>query len=187
MTTKTPCADTPDLFWSTTPADETKAKALCSDCPLRAACAQQAIDNDETAGTWGGLTAGERLQLRRGVGWWIDDEGRARKPCGSDSAYRAHLKYKEPPCEPCTVEHARIVEQDRRRTLRRAHALPAGGSVTGYSTHRKLGEEPCEACLAAVAVRSAASRARRASRLAAVPDPPAVVAAARPAPGSAAA
>jgi len=161
MTTKTPCADTPDLFWSTTPADETKAKALCSDCPLRPACARQALDNDEKWGTWGGLTAGERLQLRRGAGWWVDKQGNARQPCGNDNSYRAHLKHKETPCDRCTAAHDRMVAADRRRVLRREHALPAGGSVTGYNTHRRLGEPPCAKCLAAVAARSAAQRATR--------------------------
>lgn len=168
MTTQPPCTATPDLFWSTTPAHEEAAKAICHDCPLRPACAQQALDNDEQWGTWGGLTATERMRLKRGTGWWVDQHGNARQPCGTDAAYRAHIKYREVPCGQCAAAHDRETETVRRRVLRREHALPAGGSVTGYNTHRRLGEPPCAHCLAAVAARSAAQRATR--RLAAAPD-----------------
>jgi hypothetical protein len=165
------------LFWSREPADEQQAKALCHTCPLLLDCQTWALDEQEQWGTWGGLTATERLQLRRGRGWWLDAEGRIRQPCGSDAAYRTHLKYREQPCDVCQAGQEQRTADRRRAILAVEHALPAGGSVRGYDTHRRLGEDACVPCKAAMARRSAAKpdrplgKARRASRPAASSGP----------------
>lgn len=162
---------TANLFWSTQPGDETAAKDICQSCPLRDACAQYALDTDQHHGTWGGLTAKERLQLRRGTGWWIDQEGRARPPCGPVGAHRMHLRYKEQPCEVCTAGQEQRTLERRLQLLAVEHALPAGGSVKGYDTHRRMGEEACGPCKAAKSAanppQSVRARQRAVSHLAA--------------------
>lgn len=54
------------------PLDEMEeAKAICNgtfdgiECPLREACLEFALDNNERYGVWGGLTPGERLAVRK--------------------------------------------------------------------------------------------------------------------------
>jgi WhiB family transcriptional regulator, redox-sensing transcriptional regulator len=39
---------------------EARAKAVCAQCPVRSECLDQAIENDERYGIWGGMTDGER-------------------------------------------------------------------------------------------------------------------------------
>ncbi|MFT6292697.1 MAG: WhiB family redox-sensing transcriptional regulator [Ilumatobacter sp.] len=39
---------------------ESRAKAVCANCPVAADCLQNAIANDERYGIWGGLTYRER-------------------------------------------------------------------------------------------------------------------------------
>lgn len=176
MTThRAPCTAAPDLFWSNAPADERAARALCSGCPLRPACAAHALDNDEPLGTWGGLTATDRVQMRLGPGWWIDTADRERHPCGTVEALGQHYRYDQP-CPDCLAAAAARVEEQRRQLLAVEHALPAGGSVRGYDTHRRMGEDACPPCLAAKAGASATKRERAARRLAAAPGPPAAAA-----------
>ena len=50
-----PCQDVdPDLFFAETPAEVELAKALCTDCPVRALCLTAALDRREPWGVWGG-------------------------------------------------------------------------------------------------------------------------------------
>ncbi len=50
-----PCwTQDPDLFFAESPADVETAKALCSDCPLRARCLSEALARREPWGVWGG-------------------------------------------------------------------------------------------------------------------------------------
>jgi hypothetical protein len=161
------CTGTPDLFTTCTAANVQKAKTICGGCPLRTECMTWALDQEEPIGVWGGLSPSERAQLRHGPGWWVDEEGRIRQPCGSDPAYRTHLKYGEQPCDTCAAGQEQRTTERRRAILAEEHALPAGGSVRGYDTHRRLGEEACGPCTSAKAVESAVSRARRATRRAA--------------------
>ena len=44
----------PELFFAETPADVEQAKALCRDCPVRAACLASALERREPWGVWGG-------------------------------------------------------------------------------------------------------------------------------------
>jgi len=45
---------------------EQEAKLICNLCPFKAQCAEYAIVAEEEFGVWGGLSATERNQLRRG-------------------------------------------------------------------------------------------------------------------------
>lgn len=58
------CAQTdPDLFF---PEDKSSRvpKAICARCPVRVTCLDYAIENNETQGIWGGMTAAERRRIR---------------------------------------------------------------------------------------------------------------------------
>jgi len=44
----------PDLFFAESPMDVERAKALCTDCPLRAQCLADALERREPWGVWGG-------------------------------------------------------------------------------------------------------------------------------------
>lgn len=49
-----------DLFFSDHPGDIVRAKAICTECPVKAEC----LANSEPYGIWGGLTRNERIKLR---------------------------------------------------------------------------------------------------------------------------
>lgn len=60
----------PELFFpvgSTGPALEQteRAKAVCAACPVVAECLEWALDSNQDAGVWGGLSEDERRTLRR--------------------------------------------------------------------------------------------------------------------------
>ncbi len=44
----------PDLFFAERPGDLERAKALCADCPAKAACLAAALTRAEPWGVWGG-------------------------------------------------------------------------------------------------------------------------------------
>jgi WhiB family redox-sensing transcriptional regulator len=44
----------PDLFFSESPADVDRAKAICHDCPVRLQCLAGALERREPWGVWGG-------------------------------------------------------------------------------------------------------------------------------------
>lgn len=61
-----PCAQAPDLYH---PSNEDKYYAnmaikACDDCPIKLPCATYAIEY-EREGIWGGLSASERIRIRR--------------------------------------------------------------------------------------------------------------------------
>ena len=62
------CRDHPELTWfPERGASLRAAKAVCAACPVRGACLAWALEHDDAlAGVWGGLSVGERVQLRRG-------------------------------------------------------------------------------------------------------------------------
>lgn len=56
----TPCFWDPELWFSDQPADISEAKRLCSNCEVFPRCRADAIENNESWGVWGGLSARER-------------------------------------------------------------------------------------------------------------------------------
>lgn len=44
-----------------------KAKEICSGCPVRADCLDDALRHEDATGIFGGLTASERRRLPRGT------------------------------------------------------------------------------------------------------------------------
>ena len=52
--TELPCCRDPELFFAESPEDVLRAKALCGQCPVRAACLAGALERAEPCGVWGG-------------------------------------------------------------------------------------------------------------------------------------
>ncbi|MEW5539360.1 WhiB family transcriptional regulator [Streptomyces cyaneofuscatus] len=65
-------ADPEELFADS--AAQSRAKAVCGGCPVRAECLAEALDNRVQFGVWGGMTERERralLRRRSDVNsWW---------------------------------------------------------------------------------------------------------------------
>ncbi|MFE0806016.1 WhiB family transcriptional regulator [Streptomyces sp. NPDC058794] len=60
------CAQTGGDFFFPEPGSSVRdAKRICALCPIRTACLEYALSNDERFGVWGGLSEKERLALRR--------------------------------------------------------------------------------------------------------------------------
>lgn len=60
------CAQTGAEFFFPEPGSSVRdAKRICALCPIRSACLDFALSNDERFGVWGGLSEKERLELRR--------------------------------------------------------------------------------------------------------------------------
>ncbi len=50
-----PChVEDPDLWFAEDPRDLDRAKALCTDCPIRRECLNAALQRQEPWGVWGG-------------------------------------------------------------------------------------------------------------------------------------
>ncbi|MFJ1995278.1 WhiB family transcriptional regulator [Streptomyces asiaticus] len=151
----------PDLWHSKDPKDRHVAKTICTDCPLLNTCRTWALTTRQPHGIWGGLDHAQRTALTNGSGWWLDHQGRLRRPCGTLAAHWAHHSYGEK-CDTCTAAHAAHVEQQRRAQLAIEHAK--GGTARGYDIHRRLGEPACERCLGGKAAAGRASRKRTGTR-----------------------
>jgi WhiB family transcriptional regulator, redox-sensing transcriptional regulator len=56
-----------ELFFSEEAADISRAKAICSECPLRLPCYEGALERREPWGVWGGwlFDRGQPLEQRR--------------------------------------------------------------------------------------------------------------------------
>ncbi|WP_345714314.1 WhiB family transcriptional regulator [Kineococcus glutinatus] len=73
VSTDCPATDLPcrrhdaELWFAESPSDVERAKALCGDCPLRAACLEGAVERGEPWGVWGGelLIAGVVVPRKR--------------------------------------------------------------------------------------------------------------------------
>lgn len=60
------CAQTdPELFFPEKGASTRSARSVCAACPVRAACLEYALTNNELVGVWGGTSVQERIALRR--------------------------------------------------------------------------------------------------------------------------
>jgi len=60
----------PDLFYvskKTRPEDVEAAVAVCQACPVRRDCLQNALDNDDPWGIWGGTTESQRASSQKTV------------------------------------------------------------------------------------------------------------------------
>ena len=114
--------EVPDFFFDHDKAVSAAAVTYCGPCPVRRDCGGQAVWLEETDGVW----AGYRM--------WIEKERRACAnefppipivnrvrpsevseliPCGSQAAYRRHLRNEEEPCDPCN--EANILATNVRR------------------------------------------------------------------------
>jgi WhiB family redox-sensing transcriptional regulator len=47
------------------PAEQRRARALCTGCPVKARCLAEALDHQIEWGVWGGMTERERRSLLR--------------------------------------------------------------------------------------------------------------------------
>jgi WhiB family transcriptional regulator, redox-sensing transcriptional regulator len=52
-------------FFPETPDDLARGRAICAGCPVRAECLEYAGRFPSPQGVWGGLTEGERREIRR--------------------------------------------------------------------------------------------------------------------------
>lgn len=57
------CVGEYELFFSELKSKVAKAKAICSECPVKGNCLEFAFANNEEFGTFGGYTAEERKSL----------------------------------------------------------------------------------------------------------------------------
>ncbi|WP_084216919.1 WhiB family transcriptional regulator [Pseudonocardia spinosispora] len=71
LSTRTPCSKSdPELWFAERPAELNLAKALCAQCPIKAACLAEALERAEPWGVWGGeiVQEGVVLAYKRGRG-----------------------------------------------------------------------------------------------------------------------
>jgi WhiB family redox-sensing transcriptional regulator len=114
------------LFFSDAEQKVAQAKQICAACPVRRECLDEALLAEGTSlgdGVFGGLTAEERNEaayLRalkqaaaNGQNPPGKPHGRRPAPCGTVSAYRRHIKKREPIDERCRTAK-RIADQARR-------------------------------------------------------------------------
>lgn len=143
-----------DIWFSTDPTERAYAKALCATCPLLAGCRAAGLGIPHTRGVWGGLSTGDRDQVRGappGLPDPDDDDPdadtvpvlRRRRPCGTEPAWAAHCLRKET-CDRCYTAHLAFLKAQRRERLEVEHTK--GGSTAGAAAHRRLGELPCDPC-----------------------------------------
>ena len=61
------CAQTdPESFFPEKGGTSKEAKKVCQACEVRAECLQEALDNNERFGIWGGLSERERRKIAKG-------------------------------------------------------------------------------------------------------------------------
>lgn len=84
-------------------------------------------------------------------------------PCGTEAAYRRHLRWKETPCASCRAEHARLQAVHRAAPRKPPRQLVPCGNVAAYRRHLRWGEQPCRACMDANAAEMRAWTRRRAA------------------------
>lgn len=127
----TPCQPYPALF--TAPEGERtdgpayrsrihQAKLLCSWCPIKTACRDEAREK-AFDGVWGGEDDLERASTRRppAIGG-----GRRRADCGTEAGAQRHRRNSEPPCGRC-----RVASADAGRERKQAKAAEARTKIPG--------------------------------------------------------
>jgi WhiB family redox-sensing transcriptional regulator len=63
------CANSfPETWFSLASEDVAQAKRVCAECPVRLKCLSFAVETNQAAGTWGGLTETERAEMRKNRG-----------------------------------------------------------------------------------------------------------------------
>lgn len=56
----------PEAFFPNKGGSTREAKDICAKCEVRDFCLEEALENDERFGVWGGLTEQERKKLKAG-------------------------------------------------------------------------------------------------------------------------
>lgn len=88
----------------------------------------------------------------------------ALKPCGTDAAYKRHLKNGEVACEPCLTAHRiKMREWDRAHNTRPSRAAAPCGTPSAYKRHLRNNETidaPCRAASTAYKARLRAAKAK---------------------------
>ncbi len=68
-------------------------------------------------------------------------------PCGTPSAYRRHLRHREPTCQPCRAAHVAAVTAHRRRPPAPPRELLPCGTEAAYRRHLRWRELACRPCM----------------------------------------
>lgn len=93
----------PALFFAERGDDTAMAKWICSGCPVRDTCLQEAIDNLEQFGIWGGYSPRERRAISNGE---TVDERTLVAVCGTRGGYQRHRRNGEESCDKCRAAEA---------------------------------------------------------------------------------
>jgi len=121
MFTDAPCKGKTDLFYAQAKEGrgrflfevldelrrmEEEAKAICDQCPYKAACLQIGLDS-ELYGIWGGTTPKERKQMRRDLKISLRRSlsMNRHKACGTEEGYQYCLE-KGFNCDDCVEAHS---------------------------------------------------------------------------------
>ncbi|MFF2522476.1 WhiB family transcriptional regulator [Streptomyces liangshanensis] len=159
------CQSDPDDFFGQNGGSADSARRICTDCPIRLACLEQAMVAESglsysmRAGIWGGLAPRERAardRVRVDVAKLADPKppkskpvqkqsrggGRPLAPCGTKAAYERHQRRGEDVDVACREWREEYLAARRRQ--------PAQcGTSGGRSRHQRRGEPVCPDCRAA--------------------------------------
>jgi len=71
-------------------------------------------------------------------------------PCGTEGAYRRHIRWGQQPCRACSIEHARLQAEYREKAKasrpKPPRELVPCGQESAYRRHLRRNEVPCRAC-----------------------------------------
>lgn len=106
------CRDHNPDMWHPDPADvhtRRAAQAICGTCPVLKECGKHALETGEPDGIWAGLTGAQRSKI---LGTPARDRQKTTathllQPCGTEAAYRRHLRHGEQPCPACAEANSR--------------------------------------------------------------------------------
>ncbi|MEV4506139.1 WhiB family transcriptional regulator [Streptomyces klenkii] len=115
-----PCAQDPELWYAESIDEQEEAQEQCSVCPIIKQCREAGRQGREY-GIWGGETEVDRARAGCAPpGWRARRRVRGRygpppSPCGTDAAWRRHIRSGEPPCPVCEKAHAEFLIAERAR------------------------------------------------------------------------